>query len=484
MRSVVSKPGRMLLAAALSVSLLVPGAAVAGAAAAVPASASLTAAPASTSLAAPSGTASTALAAAAPAAVREVSAAEYAVFLKDKFGLELSSQPTKGEFISALVKSLGLQPTDEAVSFKDLPADSPYYEAAKTLYQHRVLTSDTVGADKPLGAVNAVQIALKASGLQELAYTYPEAKANKAIAKLPIQPSVLGRQGTQEIAAAVDSGLVPSAYYDELKSGAKASAELADVLLGKTLTFQGQYKHYIGYISDPDIYSKLTDEFQASVIIHDDELQKIVDAALEQNLVTGYNLKDTRYEPNFVDSLSLVYGHSDLQHALQLIGLLRSEGIDGKVQFEPKTSAFVYLKEWGDPGVSDLYEVKQIANGNYIEYAKEYDIAFEFGNADDKQRVNDIILAYAKKNAEDQPGLIYGSWWQPLYYSNTELPGYKLITNNKITLGRYYAQSFSLKEQSQAVIDGFHKVDPNVTVEHYDFWADVPFYNYLNGESL
>lgn len=463
--------GKTLLALAVSTTLTVPALATADAASAT------TAVPAVS-------TATTVASASASASAREISAAEYAAFLQDKFGIRLSAGLTKGDFIAAIAKSLHLEPTGDAVAFKDLAQDSPYYEAAKALYQHGILTSDTVNANQPLGALNAVQIALKAADLKELAYTYPEAKADQAVAKLSVKPAAIGTKATQELAAAVDSGLVPAAYYGELKPGARASIDLADVLLGKTLTFKGQFKHYLGYVSDPDIYSKLTDAFQASVIIHDDQLQKIVDSALEQNLVTGYNLKDTRYEPNFIDSLTLVYGHSDLTHALQLIGLLRSEGIDAKVQFEPKTSAFVYLKEWGDPGVSDLYEVKQISNGNYIEYAKEYDIAFEFNNQADKQRFNDIILAYAKKNADNQPGLIYGSWWQPLYYSNTELPGYKLITNNKITIGRYYAQSFSLKEQSQAVIDGFHKVDPSVTVEHYDFWADVPFYNYLNGESL
>jgi hypothetical protein len=421
---------------------------------------------------------------AAPAASKDISSSEYATFLQDKFGITLTANVTKGAFISDLAQSLRLEPTADPVVFHDLPQSNPYYNAAKALYQTGVLTSDTVNASEPLGAVNAVQIALKAAGLKELAYTYPQDKVEKALAKLPLKPAALGQQAAQELAAAVDTGLLPPAYYGELKPGAKASADLAAVLIGKALTFKGQYKHYLGYVSDPDIYAKLTDAFETSDIIHADELQKIVDAALEQNLVTGYNLKDTRYEPNFVDSLSLVYGHSDLTHALQLIGLLRSEGIDAKVQFEPKTSAFVYLKEWGDPAPSDLYEVKQIANGNYIEYAKEYDIAFEFDNAADKQRFNSIVLAYAKKNEENQKGLLSGSWWQPLYYSLTELPDYKLITNNKIQIGHYYAQSFSLKEQSPAVIDGFQKVDPSVTVEHYDFWADVPFFNYLNGESL
>jgi len=470
MTSHAPRLSKLLLAAALSAALFVPGRAAVHAAEA-PVVAVPVALPVSSAV---------------PAAPREISASEYAAFLQDKFGLSLSANVTKGDFLVALAKSLRLEPTADAVEFKDLPSSSPYYGAAKALYQQGVLTSDTVNASERLGAANAVQIALKAADLEELAYTYPEAKAAQALAKLPLNKlaASLGLKAAQELAAAVDTGLVPAAYYEDLKPGAKASVDLANVLIGKTLVFKGQFKHYIGYVSDSDIYTKLTDAYNSNVIIKSEELQKVVDSALEQNLVTGYNLKDSRYDPNFVESLSLVYGHSDLTHALQLIGLLRSEGIDAKVQFEPKTSAFVYLKEWGDPGVSEQYEVKQIANGNYIEYAKEYDIAFEFANAADKDRFNDIVLAYAKKNKEDQAGLIAGSWWQPLYYSLTELPDYKLITNNKIEAGRYYAQSFSLKEQSQAVIDGFKKVDPSVVVEHYDFWTDVPFYNYLNGESL
>ncbi|MBM7566281.1 S-layer homology domain-containing protein [Paenibacillus sacheonensis] len=414
----------------------------------------------------------------------EITSAEYAAFLQDKFGFAFSANVTRGEFFSDAVRSLQLAKADKPVTFKDLNASSPYYDAAAALYQNGLLSTDAPNASAPLKAVHAVQLALRLAGLQELASTYPEAKAEQAIAKLPVKLSSLNLQTKQELAAAVDTGVLPASYYNQLQPNAPVTADLANLLIGKALVFKGQYKHYIGNVGDSDIYAKLTDAYNGSVIIKDDQLQKIVDAALEQGLVTGYNLKDSRYEPNFIESLSLVYGHSDLRHAVQLIGLLRSEGIEAKVQFEPKTSAFVYLKEWGEPGVSDQYEVRQIANGNYIEYAKEYDIAFEFANAADKQRFDAIIGAYAKKNKDDQPGLIASSWWQPLYYSLTPLAGYKEITNNKIQLGRYYAQSFSLKEQSKAVVDGFKHVDPAVDVQSYDFWTDVPFYNYLNGESL
>ncbi|CAI6031301.1 hypothetical protein [Cohnella sp. JJ-181] len=422
-------------------------------------------------------------AAAARTAAHDVPASEYALFLKDKFAIALTAGISKGEFLSAFADALKAPPAEAPHTFTDLRSDDPLYADAASLYALGVITSDAVNAGQRLSAINAVQIAVKAAGLKELAYTYPAAKTAAALAKVNLKPASLGTAASQELAAAIDTGLLPASYYAEIKLKGSASRDLAEVLIGQTLSVQGLYKHFLGYASDADIYAKLQDAFTQSDIIQSPELQAVVDAALERNIVTGYNLKDSRYEANFVDSLSLVYGHSDLKHGLQLIGLLRSEGIEAKIQFEPKTSAFIYLKEWGEPGESDLYTVKQIANGNYIEYAKEYDLALEFSTAADKARFDAIVSAYAKKNEDDQQGLLYGSWWQPLYYSLTELQGYEKITNNKIEHGHYYAQSFSLRSASDAVAAGFRDVDPKVVVERYDFWTDVPFYNYLNGES-
>lgn len=414
----------------------------------------------------------TAASAASPAPVQFIAAkaepqespADYALFLKDKLGISLPETVTKGSFVSAVAEALALVPSGEAVAFADLDSSSAYYPAAAALYENGIISSGSVQAERALSAVGAVQLALKAAGLKELAYTYPESKVSKALAKLNLSVGVVGLQGGQELAAAVDTGLLPEAFYGQIRPKAAASPSLSSVLLGKALEAKGLYKHYLGYASDDDIYVKLNDAYRASDIIKSPELQAVVDEALKQDLVTGYNLKDSRYDANFVDSLALVYGHSDLTHAIQLIGLLRSEGIEAKVQFEPKTSAFIYLQEWGDPGVSDLYEVVQIENGNYIQYAKEYDIAFEFENEADKARFNDIVLAYAKKNSDDQSGLIASSWWQPLYYSLTELPDYPIITNNKIENGHYYAQSFSLKEDSADISGAFKQIDPNVRV--------------------
>lgn len=409
-------------------------------------------------------------------------AAEYRLFLEEKYGISLTGPLTKGDFIEAVAAALGYESTGEEAAFTDLKTDEPLYPSAAALYENGVLNGPAIEGERALTNSVAISIAVRAADLKELAYTYPVQKVNQSLKKLQISSSGLGAHVAQELAAAIDTGLLPEDYYANFNPWAKTDEKLANVLLGKILEIKGLYKNYIGYIGDADIFAKLNAAYAASDIIHAPKLQELVNEALEQELVTGYNLKDSRFKSNFIDSLSITYGHSDFTHAVQLIGLLRSEGLNAKVQFEPKTSAYVHLAEWGDPGPN----VVQIENGNYIAYSKEYDLVFEFFTEQDKAAFQDIILAYAKKNENGQTGLIAGSWWQPLYFSATKLEDYKVITNNLITDpdGYYEVHPFSLNEDSAKVVEGFKAIDPDVTITPYQFWVDQPFFNYLHGEAL
>ncbi|SDD64730.1 hypothetical protein SAMN02799630_04548 [Paenibacillus sp. UNCCL117] len=420
-----------------------------------------------------------------------------ASYVQDRFGLKLTAAPTKGEMVVAVARLLAASQTSApapspapaggaaaaANPFSDLAADSALYEAAVALHGQGILSSGALQGDARLTQGTAVYIVLKAAGLKELAYTYPDAKTQTALGKLGIADrSVYGltRQASQELAAAVDTGLLPQAAFDP---SAPASAVFAEELLERLLSVRGEAKRYIGSTSEDDIFAKVHAAFDTHNLIQVPELQAIVDEALKQGLVTGYNLKDDRYTAHFDEARALTYGHSDLTHAIQLIGLLRSENLQAKVQLEPKTSAFLYLKEWGEPQQSDDYKVVQIENGNYIAYAKEYDLAFEFDTVEQKDKFHSVIEAYAKKDSDDEPGLIAGSWWQPLYYSLRKLPAYIEIANNRIDQGHYYAQSFSLPEQSAEIAEGLKKLKAGLQVNSYRFWVDEPFYNYLLGES-
>lgn len=414
-------------------------------------------------------------------------AADYAQFLQAKYNVQLPQLVKRGDFLRALaaIVPAPAASTEEAKTptFTDLKSGDAAYDAAVALAQQGILSDQTVHANDALSVYAAVFIAVKAAGFKELAYTYPQTKVDAALAKAGIAKDRVQGQAAQELAAAIDTGVVPESLYPTLLKGGAIDRNTANVLLGKTLTSLGKYKNEIGRTSDSDIYEKLYAAYRTADLIEAPELRTIVDQALRNNLVTGYNLKDSRYDSNFIDSLTLTYGHDDIKHAVQLIGLLRSEGIDADVQFQPKTSAFIYLKEWGTPKETPDYKVTQIENGNYIAYAKEYDIQFEFNTNADKEHFNKIISTYAKKNSNTTTPLIYSSWWQPLYYSPTELSGYPVISNTKITLGNYYAQSFSLIDKAQAIRDGFRKLAPDATITGYDFWVDQPFFNYLNGES-
>ncbi len=393
----------------------------------------------------------------APSRGPRFSTAEYPAYLAEEYGVRFDEEVDWKAFADALAAVKGVEPGD--------------------------IEGQTAG-EKTFDSMAAVSAAVKAAGLKELAYTYPPAKVAKALKAVRVKVGALDAKYAQELAAAVDSGLLPPGMHRSFKPAAAVSRELAETLAGGVSVALGRYKRFLGYVSDPDILSRLAQAWEQSAIIQAPALRAVVDAALKKNLVTGYNLKDARFDPRFIDGLSLVYGHSDPRHAAQLIALMKSEGFDAKVQFEPKTSAFVYMKEWGDPGEpNETFEVVKIETGDWIEYAKEYDISFEFGSAEEKARFEAMILAYAKKDAKDEPGLIYGSWWQPLYYSMTELPGYLVITNHRISGGAYYAQSFALKDQSAAILAGFQALAGGAEVTVYDFWVDEPFYRYLKGDS-
>ncbi|MFA4133195.1 MULTISPECIES: hypothetical protein [unclassified Brevibacillus] len=394
--------------------------------------------------------------------------AEWNSFLQQQYGVTFDKTVTREQFEKALLKIVS---ATTSISEKDLSAKT-FLPASKD--------------SSKLLVWEAVSAAAKVAELKELGYTYSEEKVATALKKAGIsykKGGTLTLQAAQELAVAVDTGLVSANALKSASVEGAVTAELASQLLAKVAEFHGSAKNYLGTIADEEIFGKLAQAWNESQIIKAGELQELVDKGLKQNLITGYNLKDAAFDPHFDPQRTITYGHSDIAHAIQLIGLLKSEGVNAKVQFEPKTSAFIYLKEWGEPVQTADYQVVQIENGNYIAYAKEYDLSLEFDSVEAKKKFQPLVLKYAKRDQEDMTGLLKASWWQPLYHSRTELADYAVITNNVLKDGRYVVQSFSLNEESPKVVEGFHKLNDKVKVETYKFWVDQPFFNYLNGES-
>lgn len=343
-----------------------------------------------------------------------------------------------------------------------------------------LLASDFDGRLEEITPLRAIDMAVDAGNLREFAATYEPERVEKATALLEL-PQAIEASSEQAVAALIDLSLLEPDHLADVDWEACVSEDLAIYLIGKVLELNSLYKNHLGRISDPNIYAKVYQAWDMQALIEADELREVINDVLEDDIITGYNVKDLTFDPKFDPELTITYGHSEIVHAIQLIALLKREGIDANVQLEPKSSAFIYLQEWGEPVETEDYQVAQIDNGNYIAYAKEYDISFEFFTLEDKEAFQPVVLAYAKRNQEDMTGLIRYSWWQPLYYTLTELDDYVEIANNYIQDETKMAQTFSLKEDSEVVLEALRALGQEP--EAYHFWVDQPFYNYLIGGS-
>lgn len=331
------------------------------------------------------------------------------------------------------------------------------------------------------GMLQLLQPIMQASGMEELALTFPEEKYSKILAQHNIKFFSLDEATAKYAACALTTGLI------EAKDLTNTSISKAQALrvLTSVADATGQGRNFLGYSNDVDIYSKLNNTWNSFEIFSDETLDQIGSQAVQNKVTTGYNLKKDSYDARFIPELTLRYGHDDIKHANQIIGLLQSEGIVAKVQLEPKISVYEYLLDWGPvPEPEPRYEVRQFEDDLYLVYAVEYDLALEFRSTADKAKFDGLILKYAKKSGEnaDAEGLLYGSWWQPLYTSSTTMSGnYRKITDNVIHNGEYSIHSFCLEENAEKVRQAFDISDSFVHVIQKNLWCDDAFYRYLAG---
>ncbi len=240
-------------------------------------------------------------------------------------------------------------------------------------------------------------------------------------------------------------------------------------------SFKVDNKNYLGYISDKSIYEKILKTWHKSKLYNDKALTKDLLEGLKAGNYTGFNIIKKEDNANFNKDLTITYGHSNISHAIQLLALLKIKGIEGRVQLEPKTSAYVYMKDWGTPKNGENYFVDQ-SSDKWIAYAKEYNLVFEFEDLDTLKRFNGIINKYAKKDSEKETGLLLGSWWQPLYYTTFPLKNYMKLSDNISNKDGYDIHIFSLEEKSQRVLNSLN------SGKHRDIYVNKAFHNYMLGE--
>lgn len=346
-----------------------------------------------------------------------------------------------------------------------------------------------VTVEGELTYLSAVKAAMKAANFEELVLSYPESKISEGLKSHGIKENIAADYSAY-LACAIDTGIVTKEEGKKAAANKSVTKDIADSLLMRIANSNGDTRNYLANSNDPDIYAKIDNAWNSFLLFDDASLSEIGKMAVQNKIVTGFNIKNEAYNANFLPELTLQYGHSDIKHAHQLIGLLNSEGIEAKVQLEPKISIYEYLLEWGPiPESTPTYEVKKFSDDLYLTYAVEYDLQLEFINQEDMDRFNDVIEAYAKKyeGNEEAKGLIYGSWWQPLYSTKRlDMPQdiYNSIGDLVIENGMYSLHTFYLPENKDTVVNQLQEVSGNLTVKTEDRVVNKAFYHYLTGEDF
>ncbi len=354
-----------------------------------------------------------------------------------------------------------------------------------------------LGSEKTAGAgtltlAEAVKAAVNAAGMEKLALTYT-AKANphKAAQRLAAYGVTgVAAEYAPYVAAALDSSLAFAGWNFAAAPEGKAAA----TLLMNAVELSGQGRNYLGRASDSDIYAKLQSAWKTFGNFENAKLSQLGADLVISGASTGYNLKFDGYNANFLSAYTLQYGHSDIDHAVQLMALLKSEGIDAKVALEPKTSIYEYMVEWGDPTKmtpTDTYAVRPIDGGRYLCYATEYDMKLEFDTLAEKNAFDAVINTYAKKwlDGVDKDGnpttaLISGAWFQPLYSSSVPMADSKSFSHmkdNVIRDGAYTIHPFSTLDGTAAIAKVVAQKAPDLKVELADLYVNNAFYRYLTG---
>lgn len=329
-----------------------------------------------------------------------------------------------------------------------------------------------------------IEASIKNAQYDELALTYNKDKIKEKLKndyKIDVNSSK-----ENYLVCAMDLGIVNNEVVKKIYKENKLSTDNFAYIITRVLNSTGVGRNYIGSIYDTDIGAKINNTWESFLLFSDEKLEEVGYKAVKNGTVTGYNLKTSENDSNFIKDKTIVYGHSDIKHAHQLVGLLRSENIQAKIQLEPKISIYKYLLEWGPvPEATPTYEVVQDGE-DYFVHAVEYDLAIEFLSNEEMEKFNNIIGKYAKKNEgnEEGKGLLYESWWQPLYSTTNgkmNKEEYVEIVDNIVKNGIYEIHSFSTVENKEKVKAELTE-NNDFEIEQRTIYCNKAFYSYLIGE--
>lgn len=304
--------------------------------------------------------------------------------------------------------------------------------------------------------------------MTELSNTYSKEKIERSLKGY----KKLKKEKLEELASKAVLVDLQAITVDDLNYSKNINLKLENYISN----FKDISENSLGNISDKNIIERINRKYSTFKVIEKNSLIDSLNIALAKKLTTGYNIKIKSTYANFNPELSLSYGHNGIKHANQLIALMKSEGLDAKVQIEPKTSVYLHMPDWGEPATPNIV----MEDGQIVITPLEYDLQFEFKDKADKMKFIQLIDKYAKKDEVDEENLIYDAWWQP-FLQTEKIDGFEKLIVNIASEGEYEAYVLTLPEKSDALIKELAK-NKNLKLKTKEVYVNPSFYRFMLGE--
>lgn len=316
-------------------------------------------------------------------------------------------------------------------------------------------------------SAKSLAVAIEPLAFELLAKTFDDARLKQVLGD---HGRTLPLQERQAAALLVTLGAFEA---DDLRSMDEALVERATRFV-EVLT--AGHPALMGRFDDTALYDRIETAWQHESLLAEDQLIVELGDALDEGVITGYDLRAKGVYDNLPAGLTFIYSHSSLEHMRQLLVLLASESVDGWLSITPKVSAFLYRDDWGP--ASD--RVKTLTSGLRVINGEEIAVLFEFDTRADLDRFHELITRFAKKDKKDEAGLIVDAWWQPFYYTDQPYKDFKQISLVVVSSDTHEATLTVVPERTPLVEKQFE--DSRWEVRTDTVWVNPPFFRFLNGD--
>jgi len=324
--------------------------------------------------------------------------------------------------------------------------------------------------------IEAIEMLIKLADLEELSCTYNASKINSLFHDVIKDEAILSDVQLQHLAVAVDVGLVFKGKIRFLDMHSSLTKDFAYHLLFKTALFVNNKKKFIGYVTEPDIISRLEEKWNSPGMIPNPDIEKVMNDLIRKKIISGYHIKMSEEVANFDHHLKITYTHDNFKHVKQLVGLIISENIQAKINIEKKHSTFIYYNEWD---ITENLSVEPINDKIFLASRLESDIVFEFASPDKKDHFRAVTNDFAKKEYNRSKNILFQSWYEPLITSDVPLNSYNRIKEITIQHGSYLILTFVAEETLTKAVNKMSEFYEKSMIRSRSVWVNDDFYLYL-----